>query len=122
MLDIEHLTLKQLREINNIFPNLNNDAVKLKFNEKENAHPYILGKYYFIRTVTMYLVGELRMITEKELVLKNASWVADMGRFHDALKIGELNEVEPFINDVILNRGSIIDATEWTHKLPTEQK
>lgn len=81
-----------------------------------------LGKAYFIRTVTMHLIGELAIITDKELVLKNASWVADSGRFHDALKTGQLNEVEPFINDVILNRESIIDATAWDHEIPTCQK
>jgi len=81
-----------------------------------------VGKAYFIRTVTMHLVGELIAFNDKELLLRNASWVADSGRFHDALKTGELNEVEPFINDVILNRDCIVDATEWLFQLPKVQK
>ncbi len=81
-----------------------------------------LGKAYFIRTVTMHLVGELSAFNDKELLLRNASWVADSGRFHDALKAGELNEVEPFVNDVILNRDCIVDATVWNFQLPNQQK
>ena len=84
--------------------------------------PWQLGKNYFIRTVTMHLTGKLIFINNNELVLKDASWIADSGRFHNALKTGELNEIEPFIDDVIINRGSIIDATIWSHPLPNEQK
>ena len=53
---------------------------------------------------------------------EQASWVADSGRFHNALKDGTLNEIEPFISDVIINRGGIIDVTEWIHDLPKNQK
>lgn len=81
---------------------------------------WTVGKKYFIRTVTMHTVGELILVTDKELVLKNASWVADSGRFNNALKTGELEEVEPFVNDVIVNRSSLIDATIWDHDLPNQ--
>lgn len=86
------------------------------------GHPWEVGKQYFIRTVTMFLVGKLEWVGDQELVLSSASWVADTGRFHDCLKQFQFNEVEPFINDAIVGRGSIIDATEWTAKLPREQK
>lgn len=81
-----------------------------------------VGKSYFIRTVTMYHIGKLKDVSDKEILLENAVWVADSGRFHDALKKGELNEVEPFVTDVILNRECIVDATLWDHKIPYEQK
>lgn len=81
-----------------------------------------MGKCYFIRTVTMHLVGRLEVLTNKELLLSEASWIADSGRFHDFLKNGTLNEVEPFVNPVIVNRDCIIDATIWDHELPKEQK
>lgn len=80
------------------------------------------GRQYLIRTVTHYHIGKLSAITESDLVLKHASWVADTGRFYDALKNGELSEVEPFVGKVIVSRAAIIDATEWTHKLPKAQK
>jgi|ERR1700679_2823302 len=79
-----------------------------------------IGKSYFIRTVTMYCLGKLKAINSQELLMENASWVADCGRFHEAQKTGKLNEVEPFVNDVILNRSSIIDATLWNALLPTQ--
>lgn len=79
-----------------------------------------LGKNYLIRTVTMIQIGKLHSITDKELKLQNACWVADTGRFSEALKTGKLNEVEMFINPVIVNRSAIIDATEWTHALPNQ--
>ena len=83
---------------------------------------WCVGKVYFIRTVTMHLIGTLKSINEKEMLLDTAVWVADSGRFYDALKTGKLNEVEPFVNQVIVNRSSVVDATVWQHPVPTEQK
>ena len=83
---------------------------------------WCVGKVYFIRTVTMHLIGILKAINEKEMLLDTAVWVADSGRFYDALKTGKLNEVEPFVNQVIVNRSSVVDATVWQHPVPTEQK
>lgn len=78
--------------------------------------PWEIGKKYFIRTVTMHLTGELIGVSAKELVLKDAAWIADSGRFNEALKdINKCDEVEPFTNNVIVGRGSIIDATAITN-------
>jgi len=85
-------------------------------------HPFKIGEKYFIRTVTMHLVGKLESVGDKELTLSGASWVADSGRFGNALKTGELSEVEPFCEDVIIGRGAIVDATIWGHDLPREVK
>ena len=81
-----------------------------------------LGKKYFIRTATYHVVGQLNEIYQKELVLTSASWIADSGRFNAALVSGIFEEIEPFVNDVIVSRGGIIDATEWTHELPSKVK
>ena len=86
------------------------------------AGPWVIGTNYLIRTVTMIQTGLLVAVTEHELMLEDAAWVADTGRFHDALKTGDLNEVEPFIRPVIVGRGAIVDATEWVHELPKTQK
>ena len=80
------------------------------------------GKQYFIRTATYHVVGRLNEIYKNELVLSSASWIADSGRFNAALQSGIFEEIEPFVNDVIVSRGGIIDATEWTHALPTKVK
>ena len=86
------------------------------------AGPWKVGTSYLVRTVTQFIVGRLVAVHDLELVFENASWVADTGRFHDALKTGALSEVEPFVAGVIVGRGSIVDATEWSHPLPTAQK
>lgn len=90
--------------------------------KSNDAGPWKLGTSYLIRTVTQYVVGRLVAVHEHELVLEHASWVADTGRFHDALQSGRLNEVEPFPAPVIVGRGAVVDATEWSHALPTAQK
>jgi hypothetical protein len=72
----------------------------------------------------MNLIGVLVNVYDGELELSRASWIADSGRFSDAIKKGTLDEIEPFNFDenVIVGRGSIIDATIWVHDIPTEQK
>lgn len=112
MLDINKLTLGEIKEIAALIGNNT---------PKEESH-FQVGKQYFIRTVTMHLVGKLISVNHKELLLQDASWVADSGRFHIALKNGELSEVEPFSNDVIVGRDAIIDATVWEHVLPQRAK
>lgn len=88
----------------------------------KNQEVWKLGKAYFIRTVTMYLTGKLVKLTPQELVLEDAAWIADTGRFSQAMKTGNFNEVEPFNGPVIVGRGSIIDAQEWSLVLPREVK
>ncbi len=88
--------------------------------------PFKIGEKYLIRTVTMTLIGELTFVGSQELALKNASWIADTGRFHDALKEGietlSPSEIEPFIDDVIVGRGAIVDATVYRRSLALSQK
>lgn len=86
------------------------------------AHSFVVGRKYLIRSVTMYHTGRLVAITDSDLLLEDAAWIADTGRFYTALKTGELNEVEPFTCPVIIPRGCIVDATEWEHELPRAQK
>ena len=94
--------------------------------KKRKEGVWQVGENYFIRTVTMALCGKLIEVTDKELVLNKASWVADTGRFSDFLTNGTLSqssEVEPFPDgDVIIGRGGIIDATIWKHELLVKQK
>lgn len=74
-------------------------------------HPYEIGKPYFIRTVTMIDTGIVIAVTDKEIILEEAAWIADTGRFAQALEKAEFNEVEPFPNGrVIVNRSAIIEA------------
>lgn len=81
-----------------------------------------VGKNYLVRTVTHYLTGKLEVVTRQELLLSDAAWIADTGRYHDALRDGKFNEVEPLIGPVIISRGAIVDAVVWGHPLPKVQK
>lgn len=110
-MDIDNLTVKEIKHIQSLLKG-----------PAEPSHPFQVGQNYFIRTVTHHITGKLLKVTSKELLLSDAAWIADDGRFHDALKTGKLNEIEPFIDDVIVGRGSIIDACIWRHPLPKEQK
>lgn len=89
---------------------------------KESSSPWKIGVNYLIRTVTMVDTGRLVAVTEHELVLEDAAWIADTGRFADALKTANFSEVEPFPSGrVIVGRGAIIDAVEIP-MLPRVQK
>lgn len=114
-MNIDELTLGELKKLQCLLGG--NTA-----NPCNDAH-WQIGKDYLIRTVTMIDTGRLVAVTPQELVLTNASWIADTGRFAGALTSCEFNEVEPFPKDmqVIIGRGSIIDAIQIP-QLPTKQK
>ena len=86
------------------------------------SHSYKVGENYIIRTVTFFYTGKLEAVTDTDLLLSDAAWIADTGRWADCLKTGKLNEVEPFTEAVIIPRGVVIDATVWKHALPKDQK
>ena len=113
-MNIDELTLGQIKEINK----LTNSNVSSK------QHPFEIGANYLIRTVTMIQCGTLVDVFENELILENASWVADTGRFKQAVETGSFDEVEPFppSQRVIIGRNALIDAVKVNFKLPMEQK
>jgi hypothetical protein len=88
------------------------------------SHPYKVGENYFIRTVTHHHTGRLMEVYDKEIVLKDASWIAVDGRFADVIASGNYEEIEPFPDgkDIIIGRGAIIDAFIIDHPLPRKQK
>ena len=81
----------------------------------------LVGHTFFFRTVTYHLVGKIVKRVGKFLELKDASWVADSGRFMNAIKEGKLNEVEP-VGQAFVNLESVTDMFPWKHALPKEQK
>jgi hypothetical protein len=89
-----------------------------------SAYKYEVGKKYFIRTVTMILCGECTGDYLDVIVLKNASWVADTGRYQQALQSGNFSEVElyPSESEVIVGKGGLIDAFSPEFELPSKQK
>ncbi len=110
-MDLDKITLGELRQLKGV---LDGDAVK--------KHPYKIGEKYMIRTVTMFFTGRLVAVYDDELVIEDAAWIADTGRWNNALRTGEFNEVEPFLDDddVIVSRGAIIDVVRINFDLPRE--
>jgi hypothetical protein len=96
-------------------------ASKKKVSSK-SVNPIRVGNAVLIRCVTHYHTGRIVEITPTELVLTDAAWIGDTGRFHTALSTGSLSEVEPFTGPVAVSRGAIVDVTTWTHELPRLQK
>lgn len=109
-MNIDELTIGEIKQIQTLI------------GTTVDTHPYKIGANYLVRTVTMIQTGKLVAITNQELVLEDAAWIADTGRFSECLKTGEFSEVEPFMNKIIIGRGSVIDATEFSHALPRKVK
>jgi hypothetical protein len=87
-----------------------------------NEHPYTIGDAVIVRTVTMYYTGRIVRVYPGELVLADAAWIADTGRWSTALAIGKLNEVEPYPCEgwCIVSRAAIVDVAPWAHPLPRD--
>jgi len=85
-------------------------------------NPIAVGSAVIIRTVTTYFTGRIAEISAEMIVLTEAAWIADTGRWSVALSTGALNEVEPFPGPVAVFRGAIVDVTMWSHELPRTAK
>lgn len=81
----------------------------------------MVGEKFFFRTVTYHLTGRVKKVIGSILELENAAWIADSGRFMQAIKEGTLNEVEP-VGRAYINVNSITDFFPWKHPLPEKQK
>ena len=64
---------------------------------KGKSSPYEIGGKYFIRTVTHHYTGILLAVYDNELLLENACWIPDDGRFFDSMiDFKKFKEIEPF--------------------------
>lgn len=113
MSKIDELTLGEVKQLIGMFGSSTPVA--------DNSH-WVIGANYLIRTVTMIDTGRLVAVTQQELVLEDAAWIADTGRFAQAVEKAEFGEVEPFpAGKVIIGRGAIIDAVQ-IKLVPRSQK
>jgi hypothetical protein len=111
-MNIDDLKLGELKQI----------ALLLNGAKPVDNSAWEIGKIYLIRTVTMIDTGRVVAVTEHEIILEEAAWIADTGRFADAVKNATFGEVEPFPDGrVIIGRGSIIDAVQIKQS-PRSQK
>lgn len=104
---------------------------KLKLQLAEDAHEDgykeivglqdMVGEKYFFRTVTYHLTGRVKKVIGNILELENAAWIADSGRFMQAIKDGTVKEVEP-VGRAYININSVTDFFPWKHPLPEKQQ
>jgi hypothetical protein len=113
-INIEELTVKELREISKLTCCI----------EKTKAVPlpFKVGDSILIRTVTMIDLGRVVSIGRDFIVLEDGGWVADTGRFSQMLATGVLNEFERAPSWFLVGRGAICDAFPWPHALPKDTK
>lgn len=84
--------------------------------------PFEIGAVYLIRTVTMIQVGRVVAASKQWVMLEDAAWVADTGRFADALKKWQFNEVEPFPDGIVgVSCGSIVDFVKGKEVLRSQK-
>lgn len=69
----------------------------------------------------MIYTGKLEAISEQELLISSAAWIPETERWADFVATGAHKEAEPYVRNVVINRGAILDVTEIV-KLITEQK
>ena len=115
-MNIDDLTLKQARELATLFCNPTVAASK--------RLPIAIGAKLFIRTLTAHYTGKVVAVSEEEIEIVEAAWIASDGRFADMLKTGEFDEVEPYPDEMVVRlfRATFLDQAEWPFQLPRKQK
>lgn len=109
-MDLDNLTIGEFKQL------------AAMFGGAGASHSYKVGDSYLIRTVTYHMIGKVRAVTDTDIVLDGASWLASSGRFGAALASGNVEEVEYVGDGYIVGRGGIIDSSPWKHKLPEQTK
>ena len=56
--------------------------------------PYVIGGNYLLRTVTHIVTGKIESVGPLEIVVSSAAWIADTGRYANAIATGSFNGVE----------------------------
>lgn len=110
-----NLTINDLRELL---------ASPREPSQADTLGPWKIGSPYFIRTVTHHYTGKLVAVHAGEIVLTDAAWIADNGRFAQAVATGSFDEIEPYPDgaEVVIGRGSILDAVVVSFPVPRSQK
>ena len=117
MFDINSMTVAQLKEIMDLI------GPMLGIGKTERVRlPFKVGDRVLIRTVTHYDLGEIANITDGFVTLKNGGWVADTGRFGEALENGTVLEFEKAPAPFHVAIGSIVDIHPWSKELPSATK
>jgi hypothetical protein len=117
MINIKDLTIGQLDELRALLGGLNATGAEIS-----KDVPFTVGDALLTRTVTFSHIGRVTRITADFLVFDDGGWVADTGRFSEALAHGTLNEFERAPGVFFVARGGLVDVWPWLHPLPKETK
>jgi len=113
-MNLDNLTLGDIHKLKQLLQSVGDTPPTPTF----PAEP---GEKVLIRTVTVYHVGRVVRVEGNFLHLEGASWVADTGRFGEAISKGTLSEVE-YVDRVAIAINSIVDVFQWKHDLPSSSK
>jgi hypothetical protein len=83
-----------------------------------------VGENVFLRKITMILTGRVVAIHDTYIELDNAAWIADTGRYANAVRTGEFSEVEPYPDALVIKvpLGDLVDGFVAPWPLPRTQK
>ena len=114
-MNTEELTLKQIRELQNLL------APQAQLNLP--IHP-LLGKNVIVRTITMIYTGKLVEVTPQDLILVDCSWIPETDRYMQFVAEGKVKECEPYPDGlpVYIGQGTVLDKCELRKELPRIQK
>ena len=112
-MNIDDLTVNQLREIKSMCGGASSPAVPL---------PFKVGDAILVRTVTMIQLGRVRAIGRDFITMEDGGWVADTGRFSEMLEKGTMSEFERCPDWFMVGRGAVVDVFPWNHALPEKTK
>jgi len=112
MLNIDSLTVGEIKEISKMIGG--GTSCKKRITKD--------GDKIFIRTLTYHYTGRVVCETDDVIILKDGAWIADSGRFMDAISNGTLKEIEPIEACLKILKQNISDIIEWKHDLPKNQK
>ncbi len=81
----------------------------------------LVGQKLFIRTVTYHALGKVVKRMGAFIQLETATFVADSGKFSEAIKNGTLSEYE-YVGTMWVNLSSVVDFFPWKHELTKTSK
>lgn len=88
--------------------------------ERPEEHLFwIPGRQYIVRTVIMIYVATFKKEERegKDLIFENCAWIPETSEWHKFVKGVEPREMQPYANDMLINRESIVDATPLTEPM-----
>lgn len=91
--------------------------------EGKNFSPnsfYKVGCDYVIRTVTMIYLGQIKSEDKETITLEDCAWIPETARWSEFLQGKKPNEQEPYLNDVLIYKGAILDATRIDNRPKNE--